>query len=72
MKRLRLLNIQDLTPPVAHALMGPGETEHFHFTPTSPGVQVLEVATQLKGWTVRVPLRVGSREAASEVMVKGQ
>lgn len=42
----------------ARILMGPGETADFAFTPERAGEAALEVATQLEGWTVGVPIRV--------------
>jgi FtsP/CotA-like multicopper oxidase with cupredoxin domain len=42
--------------------MGPGETADFAFTPGTPGLAHLVVATR-EGWTVRVPLRVRAAAA---------
>lgn len=44
----------------ARVPMGPGETADFTYTPTAPGDLVLDVSTQVDGWTIRVPVRVSS------------
>ena len=40
----------------ARLLMGPGETADFVFSSRYPGTLALEVATQMTGWAVRVPV----------------
>ena len=52
------LPLHQATKRPAHMLMGPGETADFSFTPQHPGVLTLEVATQLKGWALQVPITV--------------
>ena len=51
------------TEQVAFLPMGPGETADFTYTPTMAGDLVLDVTTQVPGWSIRVPIRV--REAGS-------
>jgi FtsP/CotA-like multicopper oxidase with cupredoxin domain len=46
----------------ARILMGPGETADFKFVPREPGRMILEVATQLAGWRLAVPLRIVGRD----------
>jgi manganese oxidase len=46
------------TARTARLLMGAGETADFGFTPNGPGPLTLEVATQKKGWTVKIPVVV--------------
>jgi len=46
------------TARTARLLMGAGETADFGFTPNGPEPLTLEVATQKKGWTVRIPVVV--------------
>lgn len=42
----------------ARVPMGPGETADFTYTPAAPGNLVLDVTTQVSGWSTRVPVRV--------------
>lgn len=41
--------------------MGPGETADFTYTPDAPGNLVVDVSTQVDGWTIRIPVRVTAR-----------
>jgi len=38
--------------------MGPGETADFTYTPNAPGDLVLDVSTQVSGWSIRIPVTV--------------
>jgi FtsP/CotA-like multicopper oxidase with cupredoxin domain len=47
----------------ARVPMGPGETADFAYTPSAPGDLILEVSTQVDGWSIRVPVRVTSNDS---------
>jgi len=49
------------TVQTARVPMGPGETADFSYTPTEPGSLILDVSTQVEGWTIRIPIQVRRR-----------
>ncbi|HET8650536.1 MAG TPA: multicopper oxidase domain-containing protein [Gemmatimonadales bacterium] len=49
------------TTRAAELKMGPGETADFSFTPEPGRPMALEIATQLKGWGMKVPIVVDAR-----------
>lgn len=50
----------------ARVPLQPGETADFTYTPASPGNLVLDVTTQVPGWSIRVPVRVTNPDGANQ------
>ena len=50
----------------ARVPLQPGETADYTYTPTSPGNIVLDVTTQVPGWSIRVPVRVTNPDGRNQ------